>query len=101
MSGKGTRFACCPRGIAPGIAYLIAEGYLNFGGGEKNVPWLIPWLAWSVLYAVLFVIFWVKGLLSERSFASAAGGATVLRNRKNLVPLVVPEHRGLPILGEQ
>lgn len=39
---------------------LIAEGYLSFGAGEKDLLLLIPWCLW----AVLFICF---GLLLSRA----------------------------------
>ena len=67
-----------PLALTPLWVYRIAKGYLNFGGGEKDIILVIPWLVWAVLYAVLFVIVWVKGLLARHGFASAAGSATGL-----------------------
>ena len=80
-----------PLGLSPGFFYLIAESYLNFGGGEKDLLLLIPWLVWSVLYAVLFVIFWVKGWPPRRSCAYAVGGATGLHHSHSCC--IAPEGR--------
>jgi hypothetical protein len=65
-----------PLEIAPVLGYLISEGVLNFGGGEKDILLLIPWLVWSLLYAVLFIIFWMKGWTTKRRLAVAVGGAS-------------------------
>ncbi len=58
------------------LGYLIAEGYLNFGGGEKDLLLLIPWMVWSVVYFVLFLIFWKRKFSIQKGCGYAAGGAT-------------------------
>ena len=47
-----------PLALTPLLGFFIAEGYLNFGGGEKDLFLLIPWMVWSVVYFVLFLILW-------------------------------------------
>ncbi|UCG07787.1 MAG: hypothetical protein JSV83_03810 [Desulfobacterales bacterium] len=49
-----------PLSMTPLWGYLIAEGYLNFGGGEKDLFLLIPWIFWSLIYAIVFVFFWLR-----------------------------------------
>lgn len=46
--------------LTPIWGYFIAEGYLNFGGGEKDLFLLLPWLVWSVIYLIFFIILWIK-----------------------------------------
>ncbi len=65
-----------PLALTPLLGYLIAEGYLNFGGGEKDLLLLIPWMFWSVLYFVLFLIFWKRKFSILKGFGYAAAGAT-------------------------
>ena len=74
------RFILCilPLGITPVLALLIAEGYLNFGGGEKDLLLLIPWILWSILYAIIYVAQWIKKAKTSKSIYFAAGGATGL-----------------------
>lgn len=39
-----------PLALTPIWGYLISDGYLNFGGGEKDLLLLLPWLIWSFIY---------------------------------------------------
>jgi len=65
-----------PLALTPLLGFLIAEGYLNFGGGEKDLLLLIPWMVWSVVYFVLFLIFWKRKFSIQKGCGYAAGGAT-------------------------
>ncbi len=65
-----------PLALTPLLGFLIAEGYLNFGGGEKDLLLLIPWMVWSVVYFVLFLIFWKRKFSIQKGLGYAAGGAT-------------------------
>lgn len=46
--------------LTPLWAYLIADGYLDFGGGEKDLILLLPWLLWSALFAIAGTIAWFR-----------------------------------------
>ena len=78
--GTFWRFIFCivPLGITPLLAFLIAEGYLNFGGGEKDLLLLIPWILWSILYAIIYIVQWIKKAKTIKGIYLAAGGATGL-----------------------
>ena len=65
-----------PLALTPLLGFLIAHGYLNFGGGEKDLFLLIPWIVWSVVYFVLFLIFWRRKLSIQKGCGYAALGAT-------------------------
>lgn len=67
-----------PLALTPSWIFLIAEGYLNFGGGEKDLLLVIPWIVWSALFLVIGVIAWVRGLSWKRGLAWSAGGATAV-----------------------
>ena len=56
------RLALCiaPLAVTPVLALLIAEGYLDFGGGEKDLLLLFPWILWSLSYLIFSVILWIK-----------------------------------------
>ncbi len=60
--GGAVRFflAILPTALTPLLAYLIADGTLNFGGGEKDLVLLLPWLVWSFIYMVCFIVLWIK-----------------------------------------
>ena len=65
-----------PFALTPLLGFLIAEGYLNFGGGEKDLFLLIPWMVWSVVYFVLFLILWRREFSINKGCDYAAVGAT-------------------------
>jgi hypothetical protein len=44
----------------PLIAFLIAENYLSFGTGDKDIFILVPWAAWSFLFIFTGSYFWKK-----------------------------------------
>ena len=66
-----------PLAVTPLLVLLIGEGYLNFGGGEKDLILVLPWLLWSLLYAIVFGVCWSRKLPLKRILSYAAGGATV------------------------
>lgn len=76
--------------LTPLWGYLIADGYLNFGGGEKDVLLLIPWLVWSTFYLVISVVCWVKRVSISRGLAYATVGAFALLTLAWLGLLVWP-----------
>jgi hypothetical protein len=80
MRQTALRLGICflPLAFTPVWGFLIADGYLNFGGGEKDLLLLFPWLIWSLIYLVIFVICWLKRLSIKRGLAYSAGSATVL-----------------------
>jgi hypothetical protein len=80
MPGWIVKLALCllPLAISPALFFLIAEGHLNFGGGEKDILLLVPWLIWSLIYAIVFGILWARGWPARRSVAYAASLATAL-----------------------
>jgi hypothetical protein len=50
-----------PLGLTPVLGRLIAQGYINLGGGEKDIVILLPWLLWSLLFAFSSWVFWRRG----------------------------------------
>jgi len=65
-----------PLALTPLLGFFIAEGYLNFGGGEKDLFLLIPWMVWSLVYFVLFLILWRRKFSITKGCDYAAVGAT-------------------------
>lgn len=62
--------------LTPLWGYLIADGYLNFGGGEKDLFLLIPWVVWAFIYLLIFIVAWVKRKETKRIVLYAVCGAT-------------------------
>jgi hypothetical protein len=67
-----------PLALSPLLLFLVAEGYLNFGGGEKDIILILPWILWSLVYGVIFGVCWARKLHLRRVLSYAASGATVL-----------------------
>jgi len=65
-----------PMLLTPIWGYLISDGYLNFGGGEKDLFLLIPWIVWSLIYLLIFIIAWIKRIKIKRILLYSVGGAT-------------------------
>lgn len=42
--------------LTPLLGFFIADGYLNCGGGEKDLLLFIPWILWSLLYLIFFLV---------------------------------------------
>ncbi len=70
--------ALFPLLLTPALGFLLVEGYLDLGGGEKDVVWLLPWALWSVLYGTSSGILWARHWPWQRalprSVALATGG---------------------------
>ena len=67
-----------PISLTPFWGYLIADGYLNFGGGEKDLFLLIPWILWSLLYALIFIIAWIRRKKVKLMLLYSSVGATAV-----------------------
>ena len=59
--------ALFPAALVPLLVYLIGEGYISLGGGEKDVVWVLPWLLWSIVFAISSFVFWQRGWPMPRS----------------------------------
>lgn len=44
--------ALAPLLLTPILIYVLAEGIVDFGGGEKGVIFALPWLVWSLGFTV-------------------------------------------------
>ena len=64
--------------LTPLLGFLLAEGVLNLGGGEKDVIWVFFWGAWSMLFAIAsMVLIWRSWPMSKwviRAGLVATGG---------------------------
>ena len=49
-----------PISLTPLWGYLIADGYLDFGAGEKDLFLLVPWMFWSLMYMSIFITGWIR-----------------------------------------
>ena len=52
--------AAIPLCLTPFLFFAIAEGWLNFGGGEKDLLLLIPYLIWSLSFFIIALVLILK-----------------------------------------
>ncbi len=67
-----------PLALTPIFGFLLAEGYVNLGGGCKDILALIPWIAWAFGYFLFSLLFWWKRVSIPKTMIYAAAGATGL-----------------------
>ena len=67
-----------PLALTPAIIWLLAEGYVSLGGGEKDLIIALPWLVWSIFFAAAFLIGSRRGLPISKAGLRALGWATGL-----------------------
>ena len=69
--------ASVPLLVTPVLIYGLAEGILDFGGGEKDILLALPWLIWSVVFALCSFILiyhrWAIGRWVLRSALISTG----------------------------
>jgi hypothetical protein len=65
-----------PLVLTPVFGFLLAEGHLDLGGGEKDLIWVLPWALWALVYAISFLVLWarkwplVRGVLRSSAIAT-------------------------------
>ena len=64
--------ALVPLALTPALVWLLAEGYLNLGGGEKDILMALPWMLWSLIFAIVTMVFGSKGRTLGRSLGTAS-----------------------------
>jgi hypothetical protein len=77
-----------PLGLTPLLVLFIGEGYLNFGGGCKDVFLLIPWVVWSLLFLIISLVGWWKKWPLAKGVVFSALGATALLSAAFLALLI-------------
>ena len=72
--------ALLPLACVPLLVHLIAGGQIDFGGGEKDLVWVLPWLLWSLLFGISSCVLWYRGWPALRStvWSAIVGVAGVL-----------------------
>ncbi len=58
------------------FAFLLMEGHISFGGGEKDIFLVVPLLAWSLVLMCCHLVLWWRKSPTGRSIAISAGVAT-------------------------
>lgn len=53
--------AATPMLITPGLFLALAEGWLDLGGGEKDILLALPYFLWALIFFVVSLVLIVKG----------------------------------------
>jgi hypothetical protein len=53
--------AALPLLFTPVLFFMLAEGWLNLGGGDKDIVVTLPYLIWALLFFIAAVVLIVKG----------------------------------------
>lgn len=73
------RLALCllPVALTPLVFFSLAEGWVRFGGGEKDIILAFPFAVWAVIYTLAFVVMWLRRSDTLRCVRYAAAIATL------------------------
>lgn len=52
--------AAAPMLITPGLIYILAEGWLDLGGGEKDILLAFPYFLWALIFFVVALALIIK-----------------------------------------
>ncbi len=63
--------ALLPFACTPVLGYLLTEGYLNLGGGEKDILLVLPWGFFSLIYGCSCFFLWHRRWPLGRSILSS------------------------------
>ncbi len=66
--------AALPLLATPLLVFALAEGWLGFGGGEKDVLLALPWLIWALIFFTASLVYILKG----RPFKSWSGRSALI-----------------------
>ena len=69
--------ALLPLALGAVLVYLAVHDRIDFGGGEKDLAWVLAWSLWSVLFAVSSFALWRRGWPVARAAVRSAVVATV------------------------
>lgn len=64
--------ALFPLATVPVLFFLVADGYLNFGGGEKDLLLVAPFALWALLFAISSLWLWARRWPLSRATARSA-----------------------------
>lgn len=69
--------------------WLVMEGHVSLGAGDKDILLALPLLGWSLAFLLSYVLCWILGIGPARSALYAAIVAMVLLALGWLVALVL------------
>ena len=70
--------ALAPLALTPVLGFALAEGFLNLGGGEKDLIWILPWALWAIVFAIANMILWYARWPIARTGVAGAVAATLV-----------------------
>jgi len=44
--------------LTPVVLVLVAEGFIDLGGGDKDTLVVFPWVIWSTLFLIIGLVRW-------------------------------------------
>lgn len=52
--------AAIPILVTPAVFYILAEGWFDFGGGEKDIILAFPYFLWALIFCISSLVFIIK-----------------------------------------
>jgi hypothetical protein len=65
--------ALLPLTFTPLLGLLLANGKLNFGGGEKDILLILPWALGSLIYGISCFVLWYRSWSLGRAVFCSIG----------------------------
>lgn len=69
--------AAIPIGLTPALIFALAEGWLDFGGGEKDILLALPYSIWALIFFLAAAVFIIRRSTRRRWIAKSALIATI------------------------
>ncbi len=69
--------------------WLLMEGHVSLGAGDKDILLVLPLLGWSLAFLLAYALCWILGIGPVRSALHAAIVSTILLALGWLVALVL------------
>jgi hypothetical protein len=66
-----------PLALVPLVFFSLAEGWVSFGGGEKDIILAFPFAVWAIIYTVAFAVMWVRSNSTKACVVRGAMAATI------------------------
>ena len=63
--------AAIPLLLTPVLFFMLADGWINLGGGEKDIVVTLPWLLWALIFFITALVLIIKGWPLRRWFTRA------------------------------
>ncbi len=69
--------AAIPIGFIPALIFALAEGWLDFGGGEKDILLALPYSIWALIFFLAAAVFIIRRSTRRRWIAKSVLIATI------------------------